>query len=367
MSWGYFVELDVSLPTSALAGVRKKKPSDIALARGWSGLRDEGLEAAFGRRLTTNDTFAKTLRWFDGGRPALPSVQREEAAGERTRLRVLTLLDKSLLDHAFPLVALLHEVRDAGGDGTLRLVNDGTSGGETGVELTITGREIVSRRLDDDWELAGRLGGELFAGPEPVAPSTPPSKKPRAKREAAPDADGRGVAPKDPARTLFVRFVETEGLAWLCASRAVEDVMASVDGEPKESSLGMLRYVHYRRALATLAPAPPAAPGFRLSLQVRSGVLTTVALVAADHPSDGDAFPPAELAEVGERWKKQVADLGKRLGMKRTASPKRGPGNAQLAFQGKVEDTHLALEWQRTVIAVAGALRENYAVFLRRV
>lgn len=202
MSWGYFAELDLRLPSTALATLKKARPADVPLPAGWSGLNDRGLEGAFGRRTVKNESFADTLGWYrrEGSR------HREQASGDHTALRVLTMLEKSILDEAFPLVTLFFAAREHGGEGTLRLVNDGTSGGEFGVELTLANGAITSRPIEDDWDLVGRLGEELFALPPPpkgkvaINPVTGLPMAPAAARVAINPFTGQplGAAPKEP-------------------------------------------------------------------------------------------------------------------------------------------------------------------------
>lgn len=161
MSWGYFVELDLRLPAAALAALKKSRPAEVELPPGWSGFSDRSLEGAFGRRITKKETFTRTLSWYQGE----GSIQREDTTGDHTTLHVLTMLEKSVLDEAFPLAALFFAAREHGGEGTLRFVNDGTSGGEFGVELSVGRGTITSRQLEEDWELVGRLGEALYALP----------------------------------------------------------------------------------------------------------------------------------------------------------------------------------------------------------
>ena len=158
MGWCYCVEIDISLPSDALAAIEKRPAGEGALPRRWSGLRDAALEASLGRPLSSGESFAEALGWFDGAR--LPAAQRREMSGAMTRVHVITGLDSSLLDHAFPLVALFHVARDVGGTGALRLVDDGTDGAR-GAELRIDDREIVRARIEDDWALVSRIDAAL--------------------------------------------------------------------------------------------------------------------------------------------------------------------------------------------------------------
>jgi hypothetical protein len=371
MSWGYFAELEVTLPTDALAKLRKKKPSDVALAKGWSGLIDENLEAAFGRRLTTRETFEKTLGWYQTG-GSLPSIRREETNGDQATLRVLTMLEKSLLDHAFPLAAMFHAVRDAGGAGTFRLVNDGTAPGEAGAELTLVDGTITKRRLDLDWDLTGRFGAELFApssaepSPQEAKATTRTTKTPKKEVAKQPPAKTSKKAPGADAE-LFARFVERDGLAWLSANRSLDEVTSLLDGAATEDTLGVLRYLHYRRSASTLAPADAAEPAFRVSLTGRSGALIMVVLVVGGAPNEGVHPSEDAIESIGETWRKAVNALGKRLDLKRTENAKRGAANQRLAFRGSVDGVALELAWSRTVRVEGGRIvGVVYLVLLQR-
>jgi hypothetical protein len=341
----------------------------VVLPKGWSGLRDPELEAAFGRRLTTTETFTKCLGWYRST-PSLPSIQREDTVGDRTSLRVLTMLEKSLLDHAFPLATLFHAVRDAGGEGAFRLVNDGTSDGETGIELTLADGAIAKRQLEDDWDLIGQLGMELFAPSEEAQPkrdakptqpkdATRPKKTGPAEKAAPPER-----ATKSAGGAMFARFIESEGLAWLSADRAIDDVMALIDGERRESSLGVLRYAHYRRSPATGAPVSGTDAAARLSLRARGGALNQVLLAIPADPNDPARHSEVELTQVGDGWKAAVTALAKRLGLKRVPQP--GSGTAKQVFRGSVEGIGLELEWARSVSAVGGKASVGYMILLQR-
>jgi hypothetical protein len=363
MSWGYFVELNLTLPAATLAALKKKKPADVALPVGWSGLRDAGLETAFGRRLTTRETFARTLKWFDAT-PSLPALQREEAVGESTSLRVLTMLEKSVLDHAFPLAALFHAARETGGTGTLRFLHDGTSNGEAGVELTLANGEIVARRLDEEWERVGQLGEELFAKREHATTKTPKSA-----RGATPKTAPKGTHParaksaSAPAGgVVFTRFVD-EGLAWL-GGRDIETILALVDGERTDSSMGQLGYIQYRRAIATGAAASATDPAVRLALTARAGKLRQIVLAVPFDAPEFVRFSEPELTQLGEAWKAGVVSLAKRLGLERVARP--GTGTDKRAFRGEVEGSRLELEWSRTGHLVAGKICVGYLVVAQR-
>ena len=124
MSWAFLADLRIEIPTAAWERVRAMKPAEVTLAPGWSGLKDKGLEADFARPVTRGETFAETLAW--DGYTTRDALQRVEIEGTTTKVRVVAVLDKSLLDYAHPLAALFEAARAERGSGSFRLVNDGT-------------------------------------------------------------------------------------------------------------------------------------------------------------------------------------------------------------------------------------------------
>jgi hypothetical protein len=162
MSWGYFADLRLSLDTAAWDQLLEQRPSAIQLDPGWSGLENKDLEEMFSRPNTGTETFAQILKWkCYTGKEAIETI---ETNADRTRLRVCLMLDKSLLDLAYPLATLLEAARGVGGEGSLRLVNDGTAVGEDGVELVLARGTISTQPIDDCWSIVEQLGAELFAG-----------------------------------------------------------------------------------------------------------------------------------------------------------------------------------------------------------
>ena len=49
MSWALLADMDVTLPAPAWTRIQAKKPRDVTLAKGWSGLEEASLEDAFVR------------------------------------------------------------------------------------------------------------------------------------------------------------------------------------------------------------------------------------------------------------------------------------------------------------------------------
>jgi hypothetical protein len=178
MSWGYFVDLDVSLATDAYERILKKKPNDFALKPGWSGLEDRELEAAFGRP-NTKDRFEQVLAGEDyKTSDGLFEVERDKG---KTHLRVCLLCDKSLLDLAYPLATFFEAARQEGASGTLRFISDVSSTDEDGVRLTIRGNTVKKEPIDDCESAVMELAKEIHGlGADESVP--PPKGKERVTR-----------------------------------------------------------------------------------------------------------------------------------------------------------------------------------------
>lgn len=136
MGWGFFVELQCSLPSRAWSALKKRTPAELALDASWSGVADPTLRAYLTapRGEAAHTTFADALA---RGLFSVDSVREEAKDGKLTRIRVARLLDRDELDRASVLGALLAGVQAAGGEGTLAIVNDGSYAGEDGHELVV--------------------------------------------------------------------------------------------------------------------------------------------------------------------------------------------------------------------------------------
>lgn len=175
MSWGYFADLQLTVPTKAWAELRARTPGAVTLERGWSGLEDQELESAFSQPFAVGDTFARILAG-----PAFNTAEalnRAAADGAGTSARVCLMLDKSSLELAYAMAALFHAARSVDGTkGTFRLVNDGTYSGESGVVLTLSDGKIAKERIKDLFALVDELAAEIFAAAQEAASK---SSKPR--------------------------------------------------------------------------------------------------------------------------------------------------------------------------------------------
>ena len=199
MSWAYFADLRLAVHDGAWARISARRPRDVTLAEGWSGLEEEALEEAFGRHSTKDDTFATVLRGEAYTAPE--TVHDITTVGDTTTVRVCLVLDKSLLDLAYPLATLLQAAREAGAEGSLRLVNDGTYAGEDGVELKLAKGKITKKKLRDSWKIVEALGAEIFGlgmGDEIEAPAEATGKP--ATRVVINPFTGKPVAPAKKAK-----------------------------------------------------------------------------------------------------------------------------------------------------------------------
>lgn len=146
MGWGFFVELELTVPTDAWRELRAARPADQGLEPGWSGLKPR-LERELGKDLTRGATFEASLAgWVDPER-----IFEVEEREDRTHVHLLALLDESNLDQAFPIVALAFAARAHEGAGRLRLVNDGAYVGDKGAVLALEGGAITATPVTDHW------------------------------------------------------------------------------------------------------------------------------------------------------------------------------------------------------------------------
>ena len=176
MSWGYFVDLNITLPSEAWKKISEQKLGGRKLKSGWSGFEDAALEKAFVRPFSEDATVAKVLKGkaYHG----TETVHRIEAHGKDTSVRVCLLLDKSTLELAYPLVLAFQSAAElAAAHGSLQIVNDGTAPGENGALLSLAKRKIKRTKIDDSFAVTEQLMAELY-GDLVSAPLKAKSSKP---------------------------------------------------------------------------------------------------------------------------------------------------------------------------------------------
>jgi hypothetical protein len=108
MSWGFFVDLQLTLPSAQWGELKKSTPGEVTVPTGWPHKTelspsfrsehwesDDGSTQEFHRLL-----FTKKKKTFD------PSVATETPDGDVTRVRLVASLDRSQLGDAVVLSAL---------------------------------------------------------------------------------------------------------------------------------------------------------------------------------------------------------------------------------------------------------------------
>ncbi|MBK7395297.1 MAG: hypothetical protein IPJ34_03090 [Myxococcales bacterium] len=201
MSWGYFLELDLALPTEAWARIQKSTADTWPAEPGFFGLKEKGLEEMFLGKLFAGWTIGKAFALV--GRR---NVAKAVSEGDVTRLRVVTLLDKSGdTELARPFASLFLAAQAHGGEGRLALINDGTYSGEDGVVLTLAKGKVKTERAKNCWEHVERLGAEVFGSFEDGAPAAKKAatkkaatKKAVTKKPVTKKATGKATASKRP-------------------------------------------------------------------------------------------------------------------------------------------------------------------------
>jgi len=100
MSWGFFADLRVSMPTGEWRRIRERALTDISVPPGWLGLEDAQLEGSFLRPYSGDETLGHALEWKCYR--AAEAIHEIDEANGATKLRVCLMLDKSQLELAFP-------------------------------------------------------------------------------------------------------------------------------------------------------------------------------------------------------------------------------------------------------------------------
>lgn len=206
MSWGFYLDLDVTLPTTAWDHLQTVTAA--ALSRTWWALPDE-LNELFTAGGYDDVTFADTLAAIDHG---FPSVTGER---DTTRVVLVTLLDDASEPQriAKPVAAFCDAAAKAGASGWVQLVNDGGYPRHPGTKVTLQSGFVFREEVPDDGKLRDALATRLFApvaerfakGSGPVETSKPrpkPKRTPttKAKAKARPKATKATARPKPAKR-----------------------------------------------------------------------------------------------------------------------------------------------------------------------
>lgn len=175
MSWGFFLDLELAVPTAAWGAVQRTTSAELGSQ--WWGFEEVELEHAFGKAGFERMPFLQVFGfWIDG----VSCVKQVSEDGRMTTIRLVALLDRSGDTQVAGTVAAMFEAASkVGGEGRIRLVNDGTYVGEDGVEVAILDGRLERSRIDGSNELAAELGAELEAY---LSSGARPANKPAAKQ-----------------------------------------------------------------------------------------------------------------------------------------------------------------------------------------
>ena len=206
MSWGYFLDLELTLPTADWDALQRTTAAD--LPKQWWGFAEADLEDTFGNAGFESAMFHKVFGFWTHGESCVKTVVE---ADNQTSVHLISHLDKGGdTQVAGTLAAMFEAASKVGGTGRIRLVNDGSYSGEDGVEVTIVDGRLVRSRIEGSNEIAEELGLavypefanelELARAPD-TKPTTrkPATRKPGAKQPAAKQPGAKQPGAKQPA------------------------------------------------------------------------------------------------------------------------------------------------------------------------
>jgi hypothetical protein len=160
MSWGYFLDLNLTIPTPEWERVAQTKTSDHAIAASWWGFQDKVLGEMFSAPEFDDMTIGEAVALFD----RTDSIGKVAVEGDKTTIRLCQLLDRGGEPSIAKSVAALVDATKGSATGTLRLVNDGSYSGEDGVEINATYGALSRTHITGSNELAMKLGSEIYGG-----------------------------------------------------------------------------------------------------------------------------------------------------------------------------------------------------------
>jgi hypothetical protein len=160
MSWGFLADLQLTLPPRTWTTLQGKTPVDYPLSVDWTGFTERSLATAFAPpgTQTHKPRFRTILAWPVFRKECL---RVEKRRGGRVHVRVALFLDRSELDVAGYLGALLEGVRVLDGEGSLSLVNDGSYVGEAGRVLVVRAGKRSARAVKKPHALIEEVGALL--------------------------------------------------------------------------------------------------------------------------------------------------------------------------------------------------------------
>jgi hypothetical protein len=153
MSWGYICKLVAQIPNDQWEAWLKLTPSKFELPEDWPSA---DLVSYFKLQTSADDTFKECLSYDAWEMP--PTIEH----GATVDIKVVTVLDRSLLYMAGVLPALLRGACEVGGQGSLLICSDG-SAEEAGWNCAVVGERFESTPLSTDemWKHIDELSGEL--------------------------------------------------------------------------------------------------------------------------------------------------------------------------------------------------------------
>ena len=166
MSWGFYCDLEVTVPTADFQRIWKTKTNAHALPSPIFGFESDELERMFtvsgGSEQFPNVPLKNLVRWFKSysGRSTMT-----DRAGETT-FRGCMCIDRSADPWIARTVAALLYATQSSGRGHLLLVNDGSYSGEGGVLLQLAKGEVRRTLVADCRPLTALLFSALFEGSE---------------------------------------------------------------------------------------------------------------------------------------------------------------------------------------------------------
>lgn len=201
MSWGFFIDLDLTLPTARWRQLATTTAADHAVSPGWFGLKDRELEETYLDSEFDDTKLAEALTFFEGE----GSLCEVHEGNGTTILRVCQLVDRgSDTGIVKPIAAIFEGAKDVA-TGHIQLVNDGSYSGEDGAILTALNGTVTRKRLKDCNPIVAKLAAATFGDLDELmatfSPNAPTKRKPAAKvaKKSAKKSTAKKSATKKPA------------------------------------------------------------------------------------------------------------------------------------------------------------------------
>lgn len=174
MSWGYFCDVALTVPSAEWKRIFKTKTHEHALPTPVFGFEAAALETMFAVGYGSADRVPNVAlkdlpRWFKSYSGA--SSVTEDASAGTTTFRGTMIIDRGADPWIARTVAALLFAARATGSGHLALINDGSYSGESGVLLELANGAVTSARIPDSRPVAQALGMALFEGGSMPSPA----------------------------------------------------------------------------------------------------------------------------------------------------------------------------------------------------